>query len=150
MVFYNLITLILTYITHILVSISYVQSRNVSFDPLIVRETHSLQILGRHANWKQCVAKNMRKHRFALLSRWKLHFTARRKVDNLYIHCYAECNFYCIKHLLHLIVSHRILNQEQFSYTISMQLSFDLLAIYMVMRLHPFNVILNKVWKYLN
>ena len=47
MVFLNLITLMLTYITHILVSISYAQSRNVSFDPLIVRETHSLQILGR-------------------------------------------------------------------------------------------------------
>ena len=29
-----------------LVAISYVQSQNVSFDPLIVRETHILQILG--------------------------------------------------------------------------------------------------------
>ena len=78
MVFHNLITLMLTYITHILVSISYAQSRNVSFDPLIVRETHSLQILGRRKKgtvW----SKNVVKHRFTFLYTLEIELYGKEK-----------------------------------------------------------------------
>ena len=78
MVFHNLITLMLTYITHILVSISYAQSRNVSFDPLIVRETHSLQILGRRKTgtvW----SKNVVKHRFIFLCTLEIELYIKEK-----------------------------------------------------------------------
>ena len=97
MVFYNLIKCIhvpyITYIgRHILCSISKCQFWSFNRK----RNSSSPQILGRR-NFENSVV-SMIIEIYIFLIRWKSN--CRKKVDNLFSDCYAECNFYYIKHLL--------------------------------------------------
>ena len=81
-----------------LVAISYVQSHNVSFDPLIVRETHSPQILGRR-NLKTVGVGNIIIVNPISLIRWKSNYGKKCWQSVFQLLCRMQLLFH-IRHLL--------------------------------------------------